>query len=136
MKKLSGDLPSSPHAVVPSPATLNLVNFLIEGCSVLSFPAVMRIWKHVRESGVNPCWWMAFVKAICKLLVDMSSCVYRKIPSAFSMLFRLNESNESNESNPLHSIVVFRILNSHHLFWVFLFHLFDLDFECFSTQYL
>lgn len=98
MKKLSGDLPSSPHVVVPSPATLNLVNFLIEGCSVLSFPAVMRIWKHVRESGVNPCWWMAFVKAICKLLVDMSSCVYRKIPSAFSLLFRLNESNESNES--------------------------------------
>ena len=113
MKKLSGDLPSSPHAVVPSPATLNLVNFLIEGCSVLSFPAVMRIWKHVRESGVNPCWWMAFVKAICKLLVDMSSCVYRKIPSAFSLLFRLNESNESNgsngsnESNPANSSASF-----------------------------
>ena len=120
MKKLSGDLPSSPQAVVPSPATLNVVSFLTESCSVLPFPAVMRVWKEVRESGVNPCWWSAFVresgvnpcwwsafvKAICRLLLDIASSVYRKIPSAFSLLFRSNEvnqSNESSESNPPNS---------------------------------
>lgn len=102
MKKLSGDLPSSPQAVVPSPATLNVVSFLTEGCSVLPFPAVMRTWKEVRESGVNPCWWSAFVKAICRLLLDMTSCVYRKIPEAFSLLFRSNEMIRMTQTDDYH----------------------------------
>ena len=76
IRKLTSDIAASPNAVVPLCESLNLVNALIVSCSTLPLSMVLHLWEYVRETGVDPCWWHEFSKAICRFLLDISYHIY------------------------------------------------------------
>ena len=76
IRKLTSDIAASPNAVVPLCDSLNLVHALIVSCSILPLSMVLHLWEYIRETGVDPCWWHEFSKAICRFLLDISCRIY------------------------------------------------------------
>lgn len=76
IRKLDKDIPKSPTDLLPLPESINWITTLIISCSFLKLDQVMTLWKYIRDTGIDPCWFRDCNKALCRFLCHIATPVY------------------------------------------------------------
>ena len=91
MRKITPDMVKTVNDLVPLPDSINSIQFLLIGCTFLSYDQIMILWKRIRDTGMNPCWFKDCNKALCRFFSYFSAYVYSEITPFPSITSRYSQ---------------------------------------------